>query len=255
MNGLSKLIWAKEANVGTKVLEIQNLSVGYGEIEVLHDVSIHLDQDERIGLFGPNGHGKTTLLRTISGLSAPWQGQILFRGERIDGLKPKRIVEKGIIHVSQGNTLFPRMTVLENLSFAAFPKKSWSKRKERVRQVFDLFPRLAERRGQLCRTLSGGERQMLAIGMGLMTDVEVLMLDEPTLGLAPNLKDFLRETISKIAARGISIVLVEQDVEFMLDLTDRLYLIEGGRVALEITPDKVNDEEILSMYFGRALVA
>jgi branched-chain amino acid transport system ATP-binding protein len=239
----------------TKVIEIQNLRAGYGEIEVLHDVSIHLDRDERIGLFGPNGHGKTTLLRTISGLNTPWQGQITFHGKRIDGLKPKRIVERGIIHVSQGNTLFPRMTVFENLSFAAFPKKSWINRKERMNQVWDLFPRLAERRGQLCRTLSGGERQMLAIGMGLMTDVEVLMLDEPTLGLAPNLKDFLRQTISKIAARGIPLVLVEQDVEFMLDLTDRLYLIEGGRVVLETTPDKVNDEEILAMYFGGAAVA
>jgi branched-chain amino acid transport system ATP-binding protein len=238
--------------VPNKVIEIRNLKVGYGEIEVLHDVSIHLDQNERIGLFGPNGHGKTTLLRTISGLNAPWQGQIFFRNERINGLKPKRIVERGIIHVSQGNTLFPRMTVLENLNFAAFPKKSWIKRKERLNQVLDLFPRLAERRNQLCRTLSGGERQMLAIGMGLMTDVEVLMLDEPTLGLAPNLKDFLRETISKIAARGIPLMLVEQDVEFMLDLTDRLYLIEGGRVALETTPDKVNEEEILTMYFGGA---
>ena len=233
-----------------RILEINNLSVGFGEIRVLHGVSLHLCAQERIGLFGPNGHGKTTLLRTVSGLIKPREGEIRFMGEEITGLSPKAVVNRGLIHVSQGNSLFPRMTVLENLHFAAYPKRAWPKRRERLEPVFELFPRLRERRNQLCRTLSGGERQMLALAMGLMADVKVLMLDEPTLGLAPKMKDFLSEAIGKIAADGVPLVLVEQDVEFLLELTDRLYLIEGGKVALESTPDGIDDEEILDMYFG-----
>ena len=171
-------------------------------------------------------------------------------GEPITGLSPKAVVNRGLIHVSQGNSLFPRMTVLENLHFAAYPKRAWPKRRERLGPVFELFPRLRERRNQLCRTLSGGERQMLALAMGLMADVKTLMLDEPTLGLAPKMKDFLSDAVGKIAADGAPIVLVEQDVEFLLELTDRLYLIEGGKVALESTPEGIDDEEILGMYFG-----
>ena len=231
-------------------LEVSDLDVGYGEIQVLRRLSIRLDGDECIGLFGPNGHGKTTLLRTISGLIKPWAGDIRLKDEQISGMNPRAIVDRGVVHVSQGNILFPRMTVLENLKFAAYPKRVWHKRKARVKKVFGMFPQLAERKHQLCRTLSGGERQMLAIGMGLMSDVAVLMLDEPSLGLAPIMKDFLHEIIEKVASEGIPLILVEQDIEFMLDLTDRLYLIESGEVVLETTPDDVNDEEILNMYFG-----
>lgn len=231
-------------------LEVRDLDVGYGAIQVLRRLSIRLEGNECIGLFGPNGHGKTTLLRTISGLLKPWSGDIRLKEERISGLKPRAIVGRGIVHVSQGNILFPRMTVLENLKFAAYPRRVWQKRKARVKRVFDMFPQLAERKHQLCKTLSGGERQMLAIGMGLMSDVEVLMLDEPSLGLAPMMKDFLHEIIARIASEGIPLILVEQDVEFMLDLTDRLYLIESGEAVLETTPDGVDNEEILKMYFG-----
>jgi branched-chain amino acid transport system ATP-binding protein len=252
-----KRIWEKEGNVPHNILEVTDLDVGYGEIQVLRGLSIRLEKDESIGLFGPNGHGKTTLLRTISGLIKPWSGDIRFKDERIGGLKPGAIADRGINHVSQGNILFPRMTVLENLNFAAYPKRVWQKRKARLKRIFDMFPQLADRKHQLCRTLSGGERQMLAIGMGLMGDVEVLMLDEPSLGLAPIMKDFLHEIIDKVASEGIPLILVEQDVEFMLGLTDRLYLVESGEVVLETTPDGVDDEEILKMYFGggRRLVA
>ena len=233
-----------------KLLEVKDLVAGYGEIKVLEKVSLHLAEGEKIGLFGPNGHGKTTLLRAISGLIRPWQGSISFKGGDIGRMTPRSIVDMGLIHVSQGNTLFPRMTVLENLHFGAYPKKSWSRRRERLDKVFDLFPRLEERKNQRCSTLSGGERQMLAIGIGLMARLKVLMLDEPTLGLAPLMKDILSEAIARITAEGVPLVLVEQDVEFMMELTDRIYLIEGGRVALESTPAEVNEQEILDMYFG-----
>ncbi len=234
-----------------KILEVENLNVGYGEMTILENISIHLYPNEVIGLFGPNGHGKTTLLRTISGLNNPRKGNILFNGKSIVGLTPWDIVDLGLIHVRQGNILFPRMTILDNLRFGAYRKNSWAKKRERIDRVFDLFPRLAERKNQLCRTLSGGERQMLAVGVGLMADVCVLMLDEPTFGLSPKIKDILNEAILRIKADGIPILLAEQDVEFMLELSDRIYLIEGGRVVLESTPDKVDHEEVLDMYFGR----
>ncbi len=235
-----------------KELVVKNLSVGYSEIQVLKDVSIDLGSKECIGLFGPNGHGKTTLLRTISGLIKPWSGEIAFQQKPIEGLSPQTIVEQGMIHVSQGNILFPRMTVVENLNFGAFPKRAWNKRKQNLERVFGLFPKLADRRRQLCRTLSGGERQMLAIGMGLMGNAQVLMLDEPTLGLAPKIRGILSDAIQKIKMEGLPLLLVEQDVDFMLELADRVYLIEGGSVALETTPDGVNDEKVLEMYFGGA---
>lgn len=236
------------------LLEVSDLHVSYGDAQVLRGVSIYLHDHESIGLFGPNGHGKTTLLQTISGLIRPRQGTIRFAGEVITGLNPRAIVERGIIQVPQGNTLFPRMTVHENLLLGAYARRAWAKRRESMERVFDLFPRLAERRRQLCRTLSGGERQMLAVGVGLMGDARLLMLDEPTLGLAPKVKDELREAIGRIAATGLPLVLVEQDIEFLLSLTARLYLIEQGRVVLEQSCAEgfLEHQQIMEMYFGSA---
>lgn len=214
-------------------------------------MTIHLGADERIGVFGPNGHGKTTLLRTISGLLNPWSGEIRFRGESLNTLTPQAIVDRGIIHVPQGNTLFPRMTVFENLFLGAYSKRAWGKREENLERVLQLFPRLAERREQLCRTLSGGERQMLAIGVGLMGDARVLMLDEPTLGLAPKIKDLLHDAIEQVARSGIPLIIVEQDVEFLSGITDRLYLLEEGKNVLEVHESEMLDHaEILKRYFG-----
>lgn len=234
------------------LLEIENLETGYGEIQVLRGISFHLDAGEHIGLFGPNGHGKTTLLRAISGLLKPWRGQIRFQDASIGGKSPVEIVERGIIHVSQGNTLFPRMTVLENLTLGAYSRRAWTQRKQNLEKVFTLFPRLAERRQQLCRTLSGGERQMVALGIGLMGEGSLLMLDEPTLGLAPKLKEELMEAIGQIAKDGIPLILVEQDVEFLLALTDRLYFVEKGQIVF--SQDKgggqLEHEQIMQMYFG-----
>lgn len=237
------------------LLEVNNIQAGYGEIPVLRGLSFYLNDKEKVGLFGPNGHGKTTLLKTISGLIHPWKGEIRLAGKVISGMKPRGVVEQGIIHVPQSNLLFPRMTVMENLILGAYAPAAWSKRRESLESVFDIFPRLAERKGQLSKTLSGGERQMLAIGVGLMGRGRLLMLDEPTLGLAPKIKEELCEAIAKISSTGIPLILVEQDVEFLLMLTDRLYLIEKGSVVFEKTSgeEALDQSQIMQMYFGHSI--
>jgi len=232
------------------ILEVNHLTAGYGDVQVLRDVSVSLSAGEKVGIFGPNGHGKTTLLRTISGLVKARTGEIIYRQTDIANKTPRAIVGRGLIHVSQGNTLFPRMTVKENLILSAYHRTNWRLRGKRMTRVFEIFPALAERRNQLSSTLSGGERQMLAIGMGLMAGLEILMLDEPSLGLAPVLKDVLGRAVAEITSQGVTLILVEQDVEFMLELTDRFYLIEDGQVALEGANDTIDHQEILAMYFG-----
>lgn len=238
--------------MNSHLLEIEDVETGYGEIQVLRGISFQLDAGERAGLFGPNGHGKTTLLRTISGLLKPWRGSIRFQDTAIGGKSPVEIVDRGIIHVSQGNTLFHRMTVIENLTLGAYSRRAWPLRKQNLEKVFALFPRLAERRQQLVRTLSGGERQMVALGIGLMGEGSLLMLDEPTLGLAPKLKEELMEAIDMVSKSGMPLILVEQDVEFLLALTDRLYFVEKGQIVFsqEKGGAQLEHEQIMQMYFG-----
>ncbi len=235
------------------LLEIRALEGGYGATKVLHGIEIEMPEGQRVGLFGPNGHGKSTLLKTVSGLLSPSAGEIRFRGRRIDRTAPRRIVEAGIVHVPQGNTLFPDMSVAENLSLGAYAKRARAKAKENLEKVYDLFPRLAQRRVQLCKTLSGGERQMVAIGIGVMGDPELLLLDEPTLGLAPRLKEELCQAIQRISAAGAPLIVVEQDIEFLLTLSQQLYLINHGEVGLSMGVDERMDHgQIMDMYFGGA---
>src|SRR5713226_6148876 len=198
------------------LLQVEHLTSGYGKVEVVRGLSLQLDEGERVGLFGPNGHGKTTLLRTISGLITTRSGEIRFKGENIKGLSPRQIVERGLIHVPQGNTLFPRMTVMENLNLGAYTARTWSQRSQSLEKVLALFPRLKERKNQLARTLSGGERQMLSISVGLMGMPSLLILDEPSLGLAPKIKDELTVSIGEIARTGVSMLIVDQDIELLL---------------------------------------
>lgn len=236
-----------------RLLDISRLQAGYGTHPVLHDVSLHVSQGEAVGLFGPNGHGKTTLLRTISGLLKPLSGEIRFDGRDIKAAAPSAIVGAGLVHAQQGNKLFGEMAVVETLELAAFTPRARPKRKETLQRIYALFPRLAERKRQLARTLSGGERQMLSIGCALMCQPRLLMLDEPTLGLSPKLKEELAIAIGEIAGTGIPLIVVEQDVEFLLSLTQRLYLIEHGEVAREIDrADAPDHQEIMNMYFGTA---
>ena len=234
--------------------EVSDVTAGYGPITVLRGISLRLDANECIGLFGPNGHGKTTLLKTVSGLIRPSSGSIVFDGNDITRAKPPEIVSAGLIQSPQGNVLFGDMRVLEILELAAFSKRARQLRKTNLASVFKLFPRLDERRTQKAKTLSGGERQMLSIGCALMCAPRLLMLDEPTLGLSPKLKEELAAAIGKIAQEGVPLILVEQDIEFLMSLTDRLYLIEHGEVVREI--DRANSpdhDEVMQLYFGEAV--
>lgn len=234
-----------------RLLDVSKLDAGYGAVRVLNAISIHVDMGESIGLFGPNGHGKTTMLRAISGLLRPSAGKISFDGKDITTAKPPTIVEAGLIHAPQGNTLFGNMKIAETLELAAISRRARKDAKKRLEMVYELFPRLGERKGQLAKTLSGGERQMLSIGCALMCVPRLLMLDEPTLGLSPRLKEELAEAIGKISKNGVPLIVVEQDVEFLLSLTDRLYLIEHGSVVREINRDNAPDHaEVMKLYFG-----
>lgn len=235
------------------LLSVADLRAGYGAYPVLRGVSIRVDRGGAVGLFGPNGHGKTTMLRTISGLLTPGGGRITFDGKDITGARPSDIVGMGLVHAQQGNKLFGDMGVAETLELAAFTRRARPERSESLSRVYALFPRLAERRRQLAKTLSGGERQMLSIGCALMCRPALLMLDEPTLGLSPRLKEELAAAIGDIGRSGIPLVVVEQDVEFLLALTERLYLVEHGEITREIGKEDAPDhQEIMDMYFGTA---
>lgn len=234
------------------LFQVEGLVSGYGKIDVVRSLSMHVDEGEHVGLFGPNGHGKTTLLRTVSGLIPAKAGKISFRGEDISNFDARAIVERGLIHVPQGNQLFPQMTVQENLTLGAYVRRADSRKAGNFEKVFALFPRLEERRSQQARTLSGGERQMLSIGVGLMGMPELLILDEPSVGLAPLIKEELARAIAEIASTGVTMIVVDQDVELLLGICERLYLIEKGVVSLETADvSQVDQAEILEMYFGK----
>jgi branched-chain amino acid transport system ATP-binding protein len=232
-------------------LDVRDLRAGYDSYDVLHGMSLHVGATERIGLFGPNGHGKTTLLNAISKVILPSKGSVSFMGEPLAGLSSRRIVERGLIHVPQANRLFPDMEIMETLELSAFTKRARAERKTNLDYVLNLFPRLAERRKQQCKTLSGGERQMLSIGVGLMCAPLMLMLDEPTLGLSPKLKEELANAIAGIGERGMPMLIVEQDIAFVLSLVDRMYFVDHGEIAREIhRGSDVDHQEIMDMYFG-----
>lgn len=237
----------------SRLLDVADVTAGYGPVTVLRGISVHLDGSESIGLFGPNGHGKTTLLQTISGLVQTRSGRVRFDGQDITAARPADIVAAGLVHSPQGNTLFGDMAVLETLELAAFTVRARQRRDTGLEEVFGLFPRLGERKRQLAKTLSGGERQMLSIGCALMCAPRLLMLDEPTLGLSPLLKEELAVAIGEIIKTGVPTVLVEQDIEFLLALTDRLYMIEHGEVVRRIDRDNAPDHAaIMQLYFGEA---
>lgn len=235
------------------VLDVRALRSGYGRVPVLHGVTFSIAKGENLGLIGPNGHGKTTLFRTLSGLVPAWSGSVTFLGEDITGSAPAAIVERGLIHAPQGNKLFPDLTVLENLWLGAFAAGPRAERKRTIEKVFAIFPRLAERRKQYCRTLSGGERQMVTIGCCLMGLPKLLILDEPTLGLSPKLKAELRDAIAEIIGSGVQTVIVEQDPEFLQTLTTRLLLVSEGAIRAEIAEGGgLEHQRVVEMYFGHA---
>ncbi len=236
---------------GSAMLSVSNLTAGYGRVTVLEQISVEAGRNGNVGLFGPNGHGKTTLLRTVSGLLKPRSGSVVFDGEDITGLSARAIVGKGLIHVPQGNTLFPDLTIADCMALGAYSRRARQHEDENREKVFALFPKLRERWRQRVRTLSGGERQMVSIGTALMSHPKLLILDEPTLGLAPKIKDELCQSVLAISQSGVPLIVVEQDVEFLLELSQHLYFINHGQVETEIRPGETLDHsEIMAMYFG-----
>lgn len=216
------------------LLELNRVSAGYKGTTVLFDISLKIDKGEFISIVGSNGAGKSTLLRTISGVIKPTTGEIKFNGERIDGQNPAQISSiNQISHVPEGRMLFPIMTVAQNLELGAYSIKDKGKREEILEKVFKLFPRMYERRSQLAGTLSGGEQQMLAIGRGLMLDPFLLMLDEPSLGVQPNIVTRIYETLELVNKQGTTVLLVEQNVQDSLRMADRAYVIQTGKIIAE----------------------
>ncbi len=214
------------------LLEVKNLNAGYGYLQILRDVSLTVDTGEYVCLVGPNGAGKSTTLKTIAGLVTPMSGEILFRGKSISGLPGNKVTQKGISLVSEAMNLFVNMTVDENLAMGAYTIRDKKRKKEQLNFVYDLFPRLAERRNQLAGTMSGGERKMLAIGRGLMPSPTLLLVDEPSFGLAPLLTATVFQSLDILVKQGLTILLVEQNVTKTLAVTDRGYVLENGRTEL-----------------------
>jgi branched-chain amino acid transport system ATP-binding protein len=233
------------------MLSLGGVSAGYGSFRALSDVSLAVDPGETVGVIGPNGAGKTTLLRVISGLVPPLAGELTFAGRSIGGMPAHRIVEHGIAHVPENRRLFPKLSVEENLRIGAFIAPARASFAERLDWVFDLFPRLKERRRQLAGTLSGGEQQMCAIGRALMSRPKLLLMDEPSAGLAPLVVEQVFDLVRRIRAEGFTVLIVEQNVRQVLDIVDRAYLIEAGHIRLSGTATELKDHELIrKAYMG-----
>ncbi len=238
------------------MFRVIGLDVAYGDVQVLWDVSLHLDRGELVSVIGPNGAGKTTLLRSIVGLvksqkPADARGQIQLEGESLVGLPTEEIVSKGIAIVPEGAGVFPDMTVLDNLRLGSYLPEARTHREETLQQVFELFPRMEDRRQQIAKTLSGGERQMLAIGRALMSRPRLLLLDEPSLGLQPSIVAQMFETIQTVNRLGTTVLLVEQKVTFSLEISSRAYVLENGRVVLEgLGHDLLENEHVKKAYLA-----
>jgi len=233
------------------LLALSEVSAGYGSVRAVSNVSITVDEGEAVGLLGANGAGKSTTLRAISGLVRPTSGTITFRGKNIASLPAYKITELGIAHVPEGRQVFPELTVKENLEIGAYIPKARAARTQTLDLVFAIFPVLAERRKQLAGTMSGGEQQMLAVGRGLMLRPHLLMLDEPSLGLAPVVTEATFDKIQEIHAMGTAILLVEQNVSRALTLVQRAYVLESGKVIMKGTSaELVNNKQVQAAYLG-----
>jgi branched-chain amino acid transport system ATP-binding protein len=233
------------------MLEVKNIQVAYGKIIAVKDVSVTVNQGEIVTLIGSNGAGKSTTLRTISGLIKPKSGEITFNGKRIDGMPGHDIVSLGICHSPEGRRIFPRMTVKENLELGAFLRNDKAAVNADMDRVLDLFPRLKERIKQTAGTMSGGEQQMLAVSRALMGDPKLLLLDEPSMGLAPVLVELIFDTIVKIRKQGITILLIEQNATAALEVADRAYVLESGKVKMSGSAAELrSDDKVTKAYLG-----
>jgi branched-chain amino acid transport system ATP-binding protein len=233
------------------MLEVNRLSTFYGQFRALKDVSINVAEAELVAIFGPNGHGKSTLLKTICGLLIPQSGTINYHGREIQGLATKTIVEMGLVYIPEDRYLFSELTILENLKIGAFNRNARSKEKLNLEYVFELFPRLRDWKNRLASTLSGGEARMLAIGRGLMSSPKFLAIDEPSIGLAPNLRANVFTKIKEINTSGIGILLVEQNIQEAASLAERIYLMEDGQILREGREDEIlGDEYVKKVFLG-----
>jgi len=233
------------------LLEVKNLNVSYGAIRALHGVSFHVDEGEVVTLIGANGAGKSTTLRTISGLLPVTSGEVIYDGEAITGFEASRIVRKGVIHVAEGRRIFAPLTVRENLEMGAFTRTDKDEIQETMEHVFSFFPRLKERLEQAGGTLSGGEQQMLAVGRALMSKPRLLLMDEPSMGLAPILVEEIFNIIGEISQEGVTILLVEQNASMALSVADRGYVLETGTIQLEGAADVLaKDPDVRAAYLG-----
>jgi branched-chain amino acid transport system ATP-binding protein len=236
----------------TPVLEARGLWAGYDDAPVVRDLSLSVGDGQTVVMIGPNGHGKTTFLRAVSGLLRPARGEVWFTGERVDGKTPETIAKAGLVHVMQGDGLFPDMTVEENLLMGAFPPRHWGSRSDTIERVYDLFPQVKDRRAQQARTLSGGERRLVSLGRGLMRDATLLMIDEPSLGLAPVMIDTVYGAIAAIRGRlRTAILLVEENFTHIGSIADVVHIVEMGRVVRSGPLDELSkDRTVVDTYLG-----
>jgi len=233
------------------MLEVLNLSTFYGKAQALWDVCLEVRESEVVALIGSTGAGKTTLLNAISGVIRPASGTINFLGRRIEGLPPHVVVDLGISHVPEGGRVFPDMSVRENLEMGAYSSQAWGRRQETLERVFRVFPILRERQRQLAKTLSGGERQMLAIGRALMSGPKLCLLDEPSYGLAPMLIAEVFRIVRGLRDEGVTVLLIEQNVKHTLETADRAYVLENGRISLEgKSSDLLKTDHVRKAYLG-----
>ncbi len=233
------------------MLKISDLEVSYGDFQVIWGVSINVAEGEIVSILGPNGAGKSTVLNTISGLNSAKAGRIEFKGERIDGLPPQQIVRRRLSHIMERRRVFPYMSVRKNLWLGGFNPTARKDRAQTLAYVYELFPRLEERADQLAHSLSGGEQQMLALGRGLMAKPELLLVDEPLLGLAPAVAEHTIRVLRRINESGVSILFIEQNVQTALSLADRGYVLESGRLVLEGSSEELlASDEVKRIFLG-----
>ncbi|MDD6572148.1 MAG: ABC transporter ATP-binding protein [Thermoflexaceae bacterium] len=233
------------------MLELKDVNVSYGAIHAIHDVSLMVKDGEIVSLIGANGAGKTTILHTITGLKKASSGSIIYNGKDLMKVEPSKIITLGMAHVPEGRHIFPTMTVAENLEMGAYIRNDKSEIEETLKSVYDKFPRLYERRKQLAGTLSGGEQQMLAVGRAMMSKPDIILMDEPSMGLSPLLVKEIFKIIKEVHKAGITVLLVEQNAKMALSIADRAYVLETGRIAMSgDARELLNDNKVKKAYLG-----
>jgi branched-chain amino acid transport system ATP-binding protein len=233
------------------MLNVNNLNAFYGEFHVLKDVALSVGEGQVVVMLGPNGHGKSTLLKAICGLAGNVNGEVIYKGQNIKGMAAQKLVNMGITYIAENRELFPYMSVMENLKLGAYSKNARATEKENLEKVFDLFPRLVSRTKQLANTMSGGEARMLAIARGLMSNADFLCIDEPSLGLQPNLRLEVFKTIKEINQQGKTVLLVEQNIPQITELADKIYVMEEGQISFEGDKDEaLSNDHLKEIFLG-----